>query len=367
MKTCAVRRIALIILIGVLCLASVSAFAAKQQSKMQSQMQMQSQPAMMGAGGAPVVQASNVTNQGYIYTSDVINSAPQPITGSIQISAVGSTTGTTGKRANVYSTFNYNNSNYTVRLNNVMSTGNQFGGVAILRPVFGNTGVTVAGLNLPQTLAYTAVFGNATITKDGQTIASNQPAVVMVTQGLHDPSNLTWFSTADPNSQEIHLIVPGCIQTGGTAVSGFPNGFFYVYWPGAAINMSNVGGMVQTSNIGAVPAAAGRGEGVIGTLNISITDSGIQKAVATSPAGAYRVIITNNSSTVRGLAMTGNDLCCSQFIRFSQPLKPGESQSFQFFFAPGKVILRDVVCATKTSRSWTNVGYGGFSSSITFE
>lgn len=131
------------------------------------------------------------------------------------------------------------------------------------------------------------------------------------------------------------------------------------------------------------PAAAGAGPGqpreveargetgtagvVLGTIPISITNQGIQKTMGTANFGTYDVVITNNSSRARGLYFTGTDLCCTTYHRYSSMIQPGGKTSFRFFFAPGKVVIRDFLSARKTNTAYANVKYGPHSSSIVFE
>lgn len=284
--------------------------------------------------------------------------------------------------ANVIATFTYpttgGGSQYRVEFTGV-DTGSEFGGVALLQPIFGQTGVC-AGYNLPMTMGYAVASGTATIMKDGQTIATNQPALAAVTQALHD-DNQNMVSLVNTDEQEIHLIVPGSMAPGGTAVPGFEGGGFYVFWPSSAIELRNVGGVVEmtpgtgtTPGIPAVPASPGgpaRGpedfEAPLGTISMSLTNDGIQKAVGTAPYGPYMIQVMNNSSRARGLVFTGVDLAGNQFTRYTNILQPGQSTSFQYFFAPGKVVIRDFLSGQRTATAFTNVNIGPLSSSIVFQ
>ena len=376
-----------ILIVGALCLLTSSAFAANDSMN-------QSQPASAGAGAAymPVAQATNTGTTAWIYTSNIVATMPTQTTGSIQLSALDASptdVATSSDRANVAATFALGNSNYTVKFTCVTpvgSTYSHFGGVGVLRPVFGTTGI--GGLNLPQTLAYVAIFGNATITKDGQALADGQPAMVFLTQAMHDPTTQAWLTTPDATRQEIQLIVPGPIQGGGTAMQGMPNGFFYAYWPDPAVQITNIsaGGTVNLTDIApvatplcppsmsttrtttATPATRpGAGPAAVGRITINLTNSGIQTQTTTTGAGLYDVSIVNRASKPRGLLIRGIDLCCTEYNRFSKMIKPGATESFRWYFASGKITMREFISARKTGRSFTDVQYSGKEANINFK
>lgn len=116
----------------------------------------------------------------------------------------------------------------------------------------------------------------------------------------------------------------------------------------------------------AMPTQPGPSQPVLGTINISLTDQGISKEIGQAEPGLYDVVITNNSSRTRGLEMIGPSLCCTEYVRFSDTLRPGASDTFRWYFAPGKVILRDYFSASKTATAYTNIRYAGSVSSIVF-
>ena len=329
--------------------------------------------AMSGAGRAQMGTASNVGTDAWMYTSDLTTAKPVTVTGSIQMKVVdvtASDTADSGDAANVVAMFSYprGGSQYTVQFTAIKpigTTATHYGGVAVLKPVFGKD--RFAGMKIPETFAYIAAFGDATIMKDGKTIAANQLAAALVTQALHDEQQ-GWLSAPDPVAQEIHLLVPGSKAPGGMPVPGFPNGFFYMYWPAAAFELANVGGLVSTTKIGAAPSPpVGRGPGAVPTIDISLTDSGIRKKIGEAPSGLYDVKVTNNSSRRMGIVYTGTDLCCTKYVRFSDLMKPGQSQMFRWHFAPGKVTIHTYLNARKVREGYTNVEYAPFSSSIVFK
>lgn len=365
-----------------LCLFTTMAMAqdnAATDTKATDNSQMQSTTPAMISGAGPTTacaSASSVDKQAWIYTGDFRTSAPTQIVGTIELRATdlgAAATATNPDMADVVSRFTYpcNGSQYVVRFTCVAPPGTttqNFGGVGILQPVFGSTGV--GWVDFPRTLAYVAVFGSATITKDGATIADSQPATAMVTQAIHDMSQKL-MTDADPTRREVHLLVPGSTVSGGTAVSGFPSGGFYIYWPDAAVDIRSGAVTLKDVAPAATPAiTTGRGPApgqLMGNIPISLTDDGIKKDVGEAPAGLWDVTVTNNSSRCRGLIVSGIDICCSPYNRFTKLLTPGQSQTFRFFFATGKVTMKDFLDARRAGRSFDAVIPGKFSSSIVFQ
>ncbi len=371
------RAIALVVAVaavGVLCLLSSAALAARPKAAMKPR---PSQPAMRGAGTAPMAWASNVRDQAWISTGGRPLAPPKQTTASIQMSVVDITPTATSQsedQANVVARFRYpaDGARYAVRFTTIVPQSdahNHYGGVAIMRSI------SDLGLKVPPVMAYVAVFGESTITKDGQVIATNQPTYALVTPAWHDDSH-QFMSAPDPMRQEISLFAPGSLQAGGDAIPGFPNGYFYIYWPSAAFALRNIGGKVSLTEVGVTIPAPTSGAGprrdmptgtVLGTINISLTDTGIRKKVGDAPSGLYDVKVTNNSSRRMGVVYTGTDLCCTKYVRFSDVIRPGQSQTFRWYFAPGKVKLHNYLSGRRIREGYANVKYGRFSSSIIFQ
>jgi len=266
--------------------------------------------------------------------------------------------------------FRYNGANWRVRITcNYPVSGQDFPGLGAVQfdmPVFGES---LAQLNLPRTLAHIAVYGRATIWRNGREVVSNQPAIAVVTEAIHGPDQ-TLLSTPEENQNEIQLIVPGPAY-GQKFVKGFPNGYFYVYWPNVTYNIS---GNVQPSPRLA-PAIPARGpvstpftvQEPIGTIAIGLTSTGINTQVSQAPSGLYDITITNDSNRVRGVILNGQDLANTPYTRFSDLLGPGGSQTFRWFFAPGTVTIKDFTGGVKTRTAYTGVTFGGHSAAITFQ
>ena len=328
--------------------------------------------------------ASNVGSEAWILTGDWTSASPMQTTGSIKMRVLDVTMGDSSESkdtAHVTAEFNYpaDGPRYTVKFTCITPRGENathHGGVAIMRYVMGPE--NLVGVSLPRIFAYIGAFGKATIVKSGETIATNQSAYAVLTMGLHDDSQ-QFMTMPDPTRQEMHLFVPGSLQSGQKAVTGFPNGAFYAYWPGAAFEVLNVGGTVSGMEGITVPATmitppAGTGPAratmpsskMIGTIDFSLTETAIHKKMGEARAGLYDVKVTNNSSRRMGVVYRGTDLCCTEYIRFSTMMKPGESQTFRWYFAPGKVSIRTFVAARKTGSSYTDVTHGKGSSSIVF-
>ncbi|MCE5314961.1 MAG: hypothetical protein ABFD49_10660 [Armatimonadota bacterium] len=362
--------------IAALILISVAAWAngEKKMPKVSPTHKSVSQPAVMGRGPTTVtvtnLSASSAGSCAWIYTSSPTKCAPMAVSGLIQATAtvgpVGDTPVKFNDRANVVATFCYpaNGSTYMVNFMSLASAGQfntPFGGIVFERSIFGDT--QLFSLDLPPTVAYVAMLGIATITKDNNVIASNQPAVVAITQAIHDDSHRL-LAQADSSRKEMHLIVPGSFAEGVAGVPGFPNGGFYIYWPTAQYDIQRENITVRETL--ATPMGKGP-EGVVGSLLVNLTSSGINKTVGTAPFGLYDITVRNMSNKDQGLFMTGTDLCCTEFKRFSTILKPGASQTFRFYFAPGKVVMRPFCCAVKTSTSYIGQSWTGPATSVIFQ
>ncbi|MHB9037539.1 MAG: hypothetical protein ACYC64_12805 [Armatimonadota bacterium] len=334
-------------------------------------------PAMMGRGPTTVTittaTASSLSNCAWIYTAMPTNCAPVQTPGMIQVTAtkgpVGEPAVVINDRAHVVATFNYPASGactYTVRFTSLASAGQfktPFGGIAFERQMFGDA--KWLGLDIPPTVAYVAVLGLATIMKGDDVVATNQPAIAAVTQAIHD-DNHKLMAQADSSRKEMHLIVPGPLVEGASSVPGFPNGYFYIYWPSAQFSIDKE--QITIPGEAVAPATLGRGPEVTkGTLHIELTNRGIHKTVGTAPFGLYEITVRNTSDKWQGLFMTGRDICCSDYKRFSTILKPGASQKFRWFFGAGKVVMRPFCCAIKVPTSYDDYRWTGPATSLVFE
>lgn len=361
----------------VLVLALIAAFSALSVAAMANGKMKPAKPApsyktptVQGRGPISVkltaITASNIGCTAWLYNTWPTSCPPTQVSGSIQAMAVKAPADmpSLNDRANVAASFTCTSGGptYAVNFKSLASAGQfntPFGGVAFQRNIFGDT--RFFNMDLPVTMAYVAVVGLATITKDGQVIAENQPAVAALTQGIHD-DNHKLMSQADATRREFHLIVPGSMVQGVSAVPDFPNGYFYVYWPDATYNIST-----ETISIPAeTTAPLGRGPQT-GSLAINLTNKGISKSVGTASSGLYDITVKNISNKPQGLYMTGTDICCTDYKRFSKIIKPGESQKFKFYFAPGKVVMRPFCCAIKTPTAYKDYNWTGPATSIVFE
>lgn len=364
------RLLVIILLIAALCALS-AAVMANGHVKVKPAPKAKASPAMPGRGPTTVtmttITASSIGNCAWMYTSLPSQCAQTAVSGTIQVIATKGPADMASiqDRASVLATFSCasGGSTYTVRFTSLASAGRfntPFGGVAFERSIFGGT--RFFKLDLPATTAWVAVVGIATIMKDNDVIADNQPAIAAITQGIHD-DNHQLLSQADITKKEFHLIVPGSLVDGVSPVSGFPNGYFYIYWPSADYSISR-----ETITIpSATPAPVGRGPNNPGSLMIHLTDKGIHKTVGTAQFGLYDITVKNTSKKAQGLYMTGTDICCTDYRRFSTILKPGASQKFKFYFAQGKVTMRPFCCAIKTPTSYKDYNWTGPAVSIKFE
>jgi hypothetical protein len=329
-------------------------------------------PAMPGRGPISVtmttITASSVGNTAWLYNTWPTSCPPTQVTGTIQAMATKAPADmpSLNDRATIMASFTCMSGGptYMVAFKSLASAGRfntPFGGVAFRRTIFGDT--RYFNLNLPVTTAYVAVLGLATVTKDGQVIAEDQPAIAALTHAIHD-TNQKLLSQADATRNEFHLIMPGSKVQGVSAIPDFPNGYFYVYWPDATYNITT-----DTISIPAETAAPlGKGpQESIGSLVINLTNKGISKKVGIASSGLYDITVKNISNKPQGLYMTGTDICCTDYKRFSKIIKPGDSQKFRFYFAKGKVVMRPFCCAIKTPTSYKDYNWTGPATSIVFE
>ncbi|MCX6345501.1 MAG: hypothetical protein NT018_10595 [Armatimonadetes bacterium] len=337
------------------------------------------QPSELGSGPACLTSVTASTSgRAWIFTSPDFVSTPEQTEGSIQIFACTRQAGMTSidnPTAEVVAKFTYpspGGSQYMMKFTCVLPSQMGFNGVEVLKSVFGSTSTNIPGITMPETLAYISVIGNATITKDGAIIAENQPAIVMVTSAIHDSSQRL-LTQADPSRREIQLVVPGAKAANSKEVEGFPSGSFYIYWPSASLNMNNVGGVVQQNEVMppptvvTTPATIARGPVIPMKLHIILTDNGIVNPMREADAGLYDITLTNKSSTPRGLYMTGTDICCTEFNRYSKVLKRNQSQSFRFYFAAGKVEFKDMLKCVHRARTCAVAKFGKHTSSMVFK
>ncbi|MCE5322223.1 hypothetical protein LLG46_02780 [bacterium] len=363
--------VVIIALIAALCATSMVAMA-NGKVKLKPMPKEKPAPAMTGRGPTTVtlttVTASSIGNCAWMYTSLPLNQCPPTsVAGTIQAMATKGPAGAAvmNDRASVLSTFTCpaGGPTYTVKFVSLASAGRfntPFGGIAFERSIFGDT--KFFAFDLPSTTAFVALVGIATIMKDNDVIADNQPALAAITHGIHD-ANHCLLSQADITRKEFHLIVPGSLVDGVSPVPNFPNGYFYIYWPSADFNISKETITIPAETI----APLGRGPSNPGKLVINLTDKGIHKTVGTAQFGLYDITVKNISKKPQGLYMTGTDICCTDYKRFSTILKPGASQKFTFYFAPGKVVMRPFCCAIKTPTSYKDYNWTGPATSIKFE
>lgn len=324
------------------------------------------------AATTPAARASSTTNQAWIYTNDFRTSTPGMVSGSIRMTAMKGAK-ITQDRAEAVAQFTWGGARYNIYVDCPYPVSGQIfpgrGPVQFMRSVLGTR--DLGTLNLPETHAHVAIYGRSTIKKNGKIIAENQPTAVLVTQAIHG-SDHELLSSPITDRNEIQLIVPGPLS-GQSFIKGFPNGYLYVYWPNVKLTLS--GNIQATPLTSSTPPRAGRGpvapimgtENPRGTIDVSLTNTGIVKEVYESPTGLYDLRITNNSSRAKGLFITGTDLCCTTYTRFSKVLRPGGTQLFRWYFAPGKVLLRDYMGGAKTKTSYRHVRLGGHSSSLMFD
>ncbi|MDO8684790.1 MAG: hypothetical protein Q7N50_15105 [Armatimonadota bacterium] len=216
------------------------------------------------------------------------------------------------------------------------------GGVALLEPVFGDTGIGESAL--PKALAYIAAWGTANVYKNGQLIGNAIPAHLMATQSIRDPSTGRLLASADMDNREIMLHVPG-------PVSGLSDGMLLVSWSNVALDLRDIGGSVMTEKQVAEAPVTGITAGMVAgevveipqeqIVNVSIRNDGFRITKPTLFAGFTTFRITNNSSSVKGALVRGRDLAGSMFERYTQLLRPGDSQLIQVYLPSGSFTLAE--------------------------
>jgi hypothetical protein len=244
------------------------------------------------------------------------------------------------------------NSSYEIRLTGLDNSPDvKYGGVALLQPVFGSTGVGPA--NIPQTVAYVAAFGKADILKNGQQIATNIPMHVVVTPGLRDSSG-QMLSNVDFSGRQIFLHVPGPVE-------GLPNGNLTVGWNSAAIDLKDVGGQPMTERQIAMATVPGFMTAVAGVtaevptnvLKLSLRNAGFKTfAPANFTSGFTTITIVNNSIRPRGVIIKAKDVIGGEMVRYTPVLRPGQSYKFSTYLGPGMLTAMDYHGMTRGMRFW---------------
>ena len=113
-----------------------------------------------------------------------------------------------------------------------------------------------------------------------------------------------------------------------------------------------------------VPVSAAKGSPV---LTITLTNKGIQVPATTPAGGDYTVVVKNNSSTPRGVELTGIDKGGSPYVRYTKVVAKGKTDKFAWFFpANERVFIKDVLKCEHASRTCVIATFGGATTSIKF-
>jgi hypothetical protein len=237
------------------------------------------------------------------------------------------------------------NALYEVRFTGLDRTSDlsHFGGVGLVKPMFGDTGIGEA--NIPKAIGYLTVYGLANISRDGSRIATNIPAQIAVVPGIWDVKTEKFVSEGDIDYsvRMIGLHVYGDVE-------GVPGGLLMVGWPKASVSLNEIGGRVLAANdvlMARLPGEPMRGRvlGVAGQpqrISILLGNSGFARFTPPTPySGLVTFKVTNNTRVNRGLIIKGKDLLGSPFFRQTPLLRPGQSTTFQVYLAPGSFRLRE--------------------------
>lgn len=244
------------------------------------------------------------------------------------------------------------NSSYEIRLTGIDDSPDiKYGGVALLKPIFGSTGIGPS--NIPQTVAYVAAFGKANILKNGVQIASNVPLHIVVTPGLRDASG-QMLSNVDFGARQIFLHVPG-------PVSGLPDSSLTVGWNSASLDLKDVGGQPLTGPQIAMATVPGFMTAVAGVtaevptnaLKLSLRNAGFKTfAPLNFTSGFTTITIVNNSIRPRGVIIKAKDVIGTEMVRYTPVLRPGQSYKFSTYLGPGTLTAMDYYSMTRGMRFW---------------
>lgn len=239
------------------------------------------------------------------------------------------------------------NTVYEVKFNGIDSTGS-FGGVALAKTMFGNTGI--GDSDLPRTVAYIAVFGRADLYKDGELHAGNIPAQILVTPGVWSPitGKVVFESNVDYESRSIMVRLPGPIQ-------GIPGGSLTVDWTRASLDLQGIGGVVMPSSQlmaymfpGELPTGVVAGEAVqVQNLRVTVTRNGIATNMPYLEQGVVIITATNNTEIPRAIMIRGRNVGGVSFARYTRLLKPAEAFYFQMDLPAGKFTVAEAYQVTR--------------------
>jgi len=244
------------------------------------------------------------------------------------------------------------NSSYEIRLTGVDNSPDiKYGGVALLKPVFGNTGVGPA--NIPQTVAYIAAFGKADILKNGMQIASSAPMHLVVIPGVRDASG-KMLSSFDYSARQIFLHVPGPIE-------GLPDGSLTVGWNNSSLDLKDIGGRLLTQTQVAMAVLPGQETAVagvtaevpLGAIRLSLRNAGFRTFLSDNfTSGFTTITIVNNSIRPRGVIIKAKDVIGAETIRYTPVLRPGQVYKFSTYLGPGMFTAMDYSGMTRGMRLW---------------
>ena len=105
-----------------------------------------------------------------------------------------------------------------------------------------------------------------------------------------------------------------------------------------------------------------------GALEIRLTPGGIEpQVVQPGLPGLYHVTIRNDSCEHRGIVMKGIDRCCSPFVRYTAILRPGEQETFRWYFPANRAIrVRDLMACDHKQRSCVVASFGRWQGTLQF-
>lgn len=100
-------------------------------------------------------------------------------------------------------------------------------------------------------------------------------------------------------------------------------------------------------------------------VTVALTSEGIVATPTSLSPGNHLLTIENNTSEPRGIEMIGIDSRTSPTVRYSKVLRPGESETFRWFLAPGKTVyVRDILTCGHDQMSCMLVTFGEMAKDI---
>ncbi len=242
---------------------------------------------------------------------------------------------------------------YEVRFRG-LSSSEPFGGAGLMRAVGGETGI--GPKEMPRSMAYMNVSGPVDVIRNGQTIASNLPGRILVTQGIRDPQNGRLLNDVRTEDLTFHVFVNG-------EIPGVNNRWLYVFWPSATIDLRNLSAPVallpsemqtarsffSTSAVAGIRETPSTETTTARLMVVSLRDRYLARSTAELPAGSVDLRIVNDSGMARGFFIQGPGI--EQRTRI---LQPGEQVTLNLTLQPGSYRIASFRTAEPRTEDYTH-------------